>query len=59
MMLSVVIIIITIIIITIIIIIIFCQVTKNWWFGLVVWSWGQGLVFLFIFFVVFLMTFYH
>ena len=21
------------------------QVTKNWWFGLVVWSWGQGLVF--------------
>ena len=22
-----------------------CQVTKNWWFGLVVWSWGQGLFF--------------
>ena len=21
------------------------QVKQNWWFGLVVWSWGQGLVF--------------
>ena len=23
----------------------FLQVIKNWWFGLVVWSWGEGLVF--------------